>query len=173
MHYGRKGCPAVFRFEKVPVVIGGEEHIFYVLPHPGAVAIVAMEEDRIVLIRQLRPAVGRHMLEIPAGILEPNEDPQVAAARELGEETGLRAGRLERLGGIYSAPGYSSEYLHIYLATDLTAGPTNFDAGEEILDILWLGVEEVEDRIAAGEIEDGKTIAAVFFLRRHLESENA
>lgn len=161
----------LFRFETRRVLIRGREHTFYVLPHPGAVGVVAWRDGKLALIRQFRPAIDRSILEIPAGVLEPNEDPRAAAARELAEETGLRARRLERLGGLFATPGYSAEYLHIFLAMDLTEGATQFDPGEEIAELVWLTPAELEQLIARGEVEDAKTVAAFYLLQRYLAQQ--
>jgi ADP-ribose pyrophosphatase len=88
--------------------------------HPGAVAVVALDADNhVLLVRQYRIAADQIMLEIPAGTLNPGEDPEVCAVRELQEETGYMPGHIEKIGGIYVAPGYTTEFIHLYLATDL------------------------------------------------------
>lgn len=162
------GVLLLFQFETRRVTVRNTEHTFYVFPHPGAVAIVAERDGQIALIKQYRPAVERVMLEIPAGVLEPGEDPQAAAARELEEETGLIAGELVRLGGLYATPGYSAEYLHVFLATDLSEGETSFDPGEQIDELLWLTPDQMTEAVRRGELEDAKTIAALFLLQTHL-----
>lgn len=162
------GGAHLFRFDTRRVNIRGEDHTFYVLPHPGAVGIIAFEHEKIALIKQYRPAIDQTILEIPAGVLEPGEDPHEAATRELAEETGLRARTLTRLGGLYATPGYSAEYLHIFLATNLTLGETQFDAGEQIDELVWLSLHELSQAITQGEVEDSKTIAALYLLQQHL-----
>lgn len=147
--------------------MGGTEHTFHILPHPGAVGIVALRDGMLCLIRQFRPAVERHIIEIPAGTMRRGEDPLECARRELAEETGLRAGHLVRLGGIYPTPGYSSEYLHVFLATELADGEAHFDEGEEIDEVVWMTPEALTERVVSGEIEDAKTIAALFLLSTH------
>lgn len=122
-----------------------------IVRHPGAVGVVALQPDgRVTLVRQYRHAIGRELLEIPAGRLEPGEDPRAAAARELEEETGYRAGTLESLGSFFPAPGFCSEELHLFLARDLTlAGPERapHDADEE-LDTVLLALPEALARCA-------------------------
>lgn len=162
----------MFQFDERQVVIGGKKQTFSVLPHPGAVGIIAYEHGKVALIRQLRPAVDRHIVEIPAGVIEPDEDPVCAATRELAEETGLRAKVMTRLGGMYATPGYSAEYLHIYLATELTHGETNFDDGEHIDEVLWYTMVELETNIAKGVVEDGKTIVALHMLQQHMKKHD-
>ncbi|MBM3989707.1 MAG: NUDIX hydrolase [Planctomycetes bacterium] len=107
-----------------------------IVRHPGAVGVVALQADaRVTLVRQYRHAVGRELLEIPAGRLEAGEDPRRAALRELEEETGYRARCLESLGSFFPAPGFCSEELHLFLARDLAwAGPERaaHDADEEL-----------------------------------------
>jgi len=129
-----------------------------VVEHPGAVAIVVRDEEgRVLLVRQLREAVGKEVWEIPAGKLEPGEAPEAAAARELHEETGLTAARLRFLGTIYSTPGYSNERLYLYLAEGVTGKPA---AASEVSEARFFTREEVAELARAGE-GDGKTLAAL------------
>jgi ADP-ribose pyrophosphatase len=132
--------------------------------HPGAVAIVPVTTDgRVCLIRNHRIAVERTLIEIPAGTLESGEEPAVCAARELEEETGYTAGRLEKLTSFFMSPGILNERMHVFLATDLQPGPTRLQAGEEIENYLvpW---REALAMVERGEIEDGKTVAALLFV---------
>ncbi|MDR2502236.1 MAG: NUDIX hydrolase [Oscillospiraceae bacterium] len=134
--------------------------------HPGGVGIVAVtDEGKISAVRQYRYAVGEELLEIPAGKLEPGEDPLKCAKRELAEETGFSAKAWRALGKFYSSPGFLSETLHLYLATELTRGAAHPDEDE------FLSVEEVSfadfgEMIQSGAVPDGKTIAAVFMAER-------
>lgn len=164
------GVLLLFHFEARRVRVRDAEHTFYVFPHPGAVAIVAVRDGHVALIRQYRPAVDRMMLEIPAGVLEPGEDPKEAAARELAEETGLLAGNLVRVGGLYASPGYSAEYLHVYLASDLGEGETCFDPGEQIDELIWMTPEQMTEAIRRGELQDAKTIAALFLMQSYAKA---
>ncbi len=145
----------------------GPEVMREVVEHSGAVTVVALDgEGRLLLVRQHRYATGRALLELPAGTLEPGEDPEVCAARELTEETGFRAGRLQRLGGFFVAPGYCTEYIHAYLATDLEPGTAGGDEDEDI-EVLALPLGEVFRLVETGELEDAKSLAALFlYLRR-------
>ena len=140
--------------------------------HPGAVAILAIDEDdRVLLVRQYRVAVGEALLEIPAGTLDVAadgsiEDPDLAAPRELEEETGMRAGTWRKIARFYTAPGFASELMHLYLATDLRAAD-----GERLMpdeDELLLPVRlPWRDAVAAaerGELRDGKTLVALLWL---------
>ena len=138
------------------------------LRYPGAAVVLPVLGDgSIVLIRQYRFAVGQTIYELPAGTLEKGEDPAVCAARELTEETGYTASSIVRLGGCYSAPGSSDEYIHSFLATGLTVGNQALERHEEI------GVEVVLDAQARrmvldGTIRDAKTVAtlALYWLGR-------
>src|SRR5690606_20871996 len=103
-----------------------------VVEHPGAVVVAPLLDDgRILFVRQYRYAAGRHLVELPAGTLEPGEDPAATAARELQEECGCRAGRLEPLGTFYSAPGFCTELLHAYAALDLVPAVAEPDPDED------------------------------------------
>jgi ADP-ribose pyrophosphatase len=130
--------------------------------HPGAVALVALDErGRWVLVRQYRHPAQRWLLEIPAGTLEAGESPEVTAARELREETGFAAARIERLGGTWMAPGFCTEYITYFLATGLTSDPLPQDADESLSAPQFLSLDEVRAAVRAGEIEDAKTLVAL------------
>lgn len=131
-----------------------------VVEHPGGACVLAVKEGKVVLVRQFRYAYGEELLEIPAGKLERGEDPMLAAKRELEEEAGLIADSLEHLYTIYPTPGYTDEKIYIYEAKGVRAGHTHPDE-DEFLDILFLPVEEVAEKIRSGEIKDAKTIIAV------------
>jgi ADP-ribose pyrophosphatase len=149
--------------------VRGTAHTFYYLPHPGAVGVVALKEKKIAMVRQYRPAIDKVFLEIPAGTLEAGEDPVTCAKRELQEETGLICGQLAPLGGFFPACGYSSEYLHLFLATDLSFGQQNFDDGEEIEDVVWVDMDGFAEMIASHDIQDGKSIIAYYLLRTYVK----
>ena len=137
-------------------------------------AILAIdEEDRVLLVRQYRVAIGEVLLEVPAGTLDvlPDgsiEDPEVAAPRELEEETGMRAGSWQLIARFYTAPGFASELMHLYLATDLR--PADGERlGPDDDEHLLLELMPWRDAVAAaerGELRDGKTIAALLWLAR-------
>ncbi len=127
----------------------------------GAVVIVALtNKNEVRLVKQFRAATETWVYELPAGSLEPNEDPALAAPRELKEETGDIAATWQSLGGFYSAPGILTEMLHLFLATDLTPGDTNLEFDEHIenVTIPW---QTAMAMINNGEIEDSKTIAGL------------
>lgn len=144
----------------------GVEHTIDVVDHPGGVTLVAFDRDgRLLLVRQYRHPAGRELLELPAGTLEPGEPPEVCAERELREETGYRPGRLKRLGGFFLAPGYDSEYQHVFLATELAQDALQGE--EEDLALVALPLEEALRMIDDGGIEDAKTLGALLlYLRR-------
>jgi ADP-ribose pyrophosphatase len=144
----------------------GVENTIDVVDHPGGVTLVAFDGDgRLLLVRQYRHPAGRELLELPAGTLEAGEPLEVCGERELREETGYRPGRLERLGGFFLAPGYDSEYQHVFLASDLSEDA--LDAEEEDLALVALPLDEALRLIDDGGIEDAKTIAALLlYLRR-------
>lgn len=129
--------------------------------HPGAAAIVPMKDDgTVLLIRQYRHAVGGYILEIPAGKLDPGEDPRDCAARELEEEIGFRAASLEPMITFFTTPGFTDEVIHVYKATGLTSGTQNLGR-DEVLDVIELPLERAIAQIADGTIRDGKTIVGL------------
>jgi len=139
-----------------------------IVVNKGAVIIVPVTANNEVrLLRQFRAAADKWIIEIPAGGLEPGEDPDLAAPRELLEETGDQAATWQKLHGLYSAPGILTEFLYLYLATDLTPGPNNteFDEHIEIITVPW---GEVMAMIQRHEIEDAKTIAGLMVAGLHL-----
>ncbi len=153
----------------------GREATREVVKHGGAVALVPVLDDgRVLLVRQFRSAVGEALLEIPAGTLEPGEDPETCAARELEEETGHRAGRLERLFSSYLAPGYSSEMLHTFLALDLVrpipGGAPHTDR-DELVRVQAIPLREALGLIHSGALRDAKTICGLLLAGARLEQE--
>ncbi|WP_298273099.1 NUDIX hydrolase [Geobacter sp.] len=153
----------VIDVEQMEVRIGAKGwHTFQVVRHPGGVAVVPLHDDgTVTLIRQLRPSVAETLLEIPAGRLEPGEDPAACGLRELTEETGLSAGRLTPLGTIFTSPGVFDEVIHLYLATELTQGEADQEHYEDI-ETVRLPLAEAIRMAADGRICDGKTIVALF-----------
>ena len=144
----------------------GRETTREVIRHGGSVAILAFPEPGVLLLERVwRYAVEAATLEIPAGTLEPGEDPADCAARELAEETGYRAARLEPLLTVHPSPGVLSERLTVFLATDLESGAPDREAGEEIENVL-VPVDEAFEMIRDGRITDGKTVAALLFWAR-------
>ena len=132
-----------------------------VVRHPGAAAMVPLKDDgTVVLIRQFRHAAGGFIYEIPAGKLQPGEDPTVCAARELEEEIGYRSGRLELLSSIFTAPGFTDEVIHIYKATELMAGRQHLDR-DEVLEVIEMPLSKAISMIETGAIRDAKSIVGL------------
>jgi len=150
------------------VLPGGQRTELAILHHPGAAAVVPfLDAERIVLLRQFRHAAGGTIWEVPAGKLDAGEDPAACAERELAEETGYRAGRLERTGEILTTPGFTDERIQLFCAYDLVAGATAHEQ-HEVIRTEVVPLARALAMIDAGEITDGKTIAALFFAaRRH------
>lgn len=136
--------------------------------HPGAAAVLAItEEKEILFVRQYRYAVGKVLLEIPAGKRDSGETPESCALRELEEETGYR-GTLLKLGSIYTTPGFCDETIHLYLAENLVSGTPHLD-DHEYLDVVKIPVEEVFSLIEEGKIEDAKTLSALLLATPYLK----
>lgn len=132
-----------------------------VLRHPGAVAVIALTADgKVVLVHQYRTALEQVTLEIPAGKLDPGEDPQVAAARELVEETGYTAARMAYLGSIAMAPGYSDEVVHLYMAMGLSFVGACPDE-DEFVHVDLVDLDDMVDQVLDGKIVDSKTVVGV------------
>ena len=147
----------------------GREHDLDFVRHPGAAAVVAVDDaDRVCLVRQYRHGVTDFLWEIPAGKLDPGEAPQVCAVRELAEETGVAAKRWTSLGQFLPAPGIFTEVIHLYLARDLVVGPPAPDADED-LELQWLPLSDAVDRVLRGEWNDGKTALGLWRAQYHLQ----
>lgn len=132
-----------------------------IVEHDDCIAVLALDTDeKILLVRQFRKAVEKDLLEIPAGGIDPGESPEDAVSREMQEETGYMPRKIERLGGFYSAPGYATEYLYIYLATDLVPARL-FAEDTEGITVVRVSLEEMLKRAASGEIQDSKTLAGL------------
>lgn len=138
--------------------------------HPGASAVVPMLDDpagpdpRVLLIRQFRHAADGVIWEVPAGRLDPGETPEACARRELAEETGMRAGRLERLTTIYTTPGFTDERIHLFLAGGLEEGDHRREA-DEFMELRPTPWSEAMRLIERGEIVDGKTLVSLLYVQ--------
>ena len=156
------------RRDKVHVV-GDKVSHREIVEHRGGVTIAALTDDgKMVMVRQFRKAAEKVLLEAPAGKLDEGEDPATAAVRELKEETGYTAKSMTYLTSFYSSVGYSEEVLHLYLATGLTPGETEFDSNEAI-DIYEYDLGDLKRMVLSGEIEDSKTIAAIMIAAAKME----
>jgi ADP-ribose pyrophosphatase len=140
-----------------------------IVEHPGAVAILAWDGERLATVSQWRHATGQALLEIPAGTLEPDEPPGETARRELAEECGLAAATWHEGPRFYTAPGFCTELMHLYLATDLTDAPGQADPDEH-LEPSWLTLADAVEAIDDGRIVDAKSLAAIGWLARRTGS---
>lgn len=136
-----------------------------IVKHPGGVCIIAFKDDETVLfVEQFRNPVQKNLLELPAGKLEPGEDPEECGIRELEEETGYKAERFTYLGTIVSSPGFCDERIHIYKAAGLYKGNENLKDDDEFINVKEMNLHEIKEMIVSGEITDAKTICAFMYL---------
>lgn len=134
-----------------------------VVEHPGAVTVLPLvDDDRVCLIRNYRVAVRRALLELPAGTLEVDEDPALCAARELVEETGYRAGRVERACEFFMSPGILNERMYLFVARDLVLGESELEEGEEIERVVVSWAEAMR-LVRAGEVQDAKSLVGLLW----------
>ena len=154
------------RKEKVTVKTGTSYR--EIIEHPGGAVLLAVTEDKkMIMVKQYRRAADKIMFEAPAGKIDPGEPPEITAARELKEETGYTAKKVEFLTSFYPTVGYSNEVLYLYLCTGLTAGETDFDPNEAIDTEAW-DINELYDMAMSGRIDDGKTIIAILMAKNLL-----
>ena len=147
----------------------GRETKFDIVEHGGSVVIVPVDADgNILFVRQYRHAAGMDMLELPAGTRDGDEPFEDCAAREIREETGMEAGKLIHVGSFYLAPGYSTEYMGVFLATDLKHNPLEAD-DDEFLSVEKIPVKEALRMAEKGEMPDAKSLAALLMARSYLE----
>jgi len=164
-NYIHKGRVVNLRVDEVELA-DGRRSTREVVEHRGAVAIVPLLPDgRVLMVRQFRLPAGRELLEIPAGTLDPGEEPAACAARELREETGYAAARLTPLFCSFLAPGYSSELLHTYAAEDLYPDSANADDDEQ-LELVEVPLSKALKLISTGEVCDAKTICGLLMVAR-------
>lgn len=139
----------------------GRSTLVDLLKHPGAAAVLPFLDDgRVLLIRQYRYAAGGELLEVPAGKLDPGEAPEACAIRELEEETGYRAERLEKLGAIWPSPGFTDEKIHLFAAEGLRPTEQRLEE-DELIELVPMTFDEAVARVRAGEIDDAKTGMAI------------
>jgi ADP-ribose pyrophosphatase len=153
-----------FRVEQlIQTTPDGTEHTKQIVRHPGAVTLLPLLDDgRVCLVENYRVSVGQTLIELPAGTLEPGEDPAAAARRELAEETGYRAARVEHLATFYTSPGILDERMRLYLATGLVPGPMSLDAGEDIRPLLTSWPEALA-MVRDGRIRDAKSMLGLLY----------
>lgn len=146
----------------------GRETRLDIVVHVGSVVMIPLDGDgNILFVRQYRHPTGLDLLELPAGTLAASEPPETCAAREMREETGMAASHLEQLGAFYLAPGYSTEYMFAFLATDLTPNPLPPDS-DEFLRVQKIPVRRAMEMAERGELPDAKSLAALLLARRRL-----
>ncbi len=163
----------IIRVEHWQVALpNGETALREVACHPGASAVVALDEaGKVILVRQHRIAVGRLTWEIPAGKLDsPTEDPFLCARRELSEETGLEADHWQKLTCLETTPGFCNERIHLYLATGLRQGQSHPDA-DEFVGVTRIPLEEAVARVMDGTFRDGKTMVGLLMAARLTASQ--
>jgi ADP-ribose diphosphatase len=147
----------------------GQEIRLEIIEHGGSVVIIPIDhEGNILFVRQYRHATSQEMLELPAGTRDNDEPYEVCAAREIREETGMEAGKLEKVGEFYLAPGYSTEFMAVFLATDLKHNPLDTDE-DEFLSVEKIPLRKAMEMLEGGEVKDAKSLAAFLLARSHLE----
>ena len=148
----------------------GNKSIREIAVHPGGSVIVPLTKDyKIVMVNQFRYPLQKYLIELPAGKLNKGEDSLHCAVRELEEETGYKAGKIEKLGSICTTPGFCTEVLHIYLAQDLIEGKHNREEGELDMKVYEFTLKEIDEKIASGEIYDAKTISGIYLAKLVIE----
>lgn len=151
----------IFSVEQMDVELADGSHGWRdLVRHHGGAGVVAVMDGRVCLVRQWRVALGRMTLEIPAGKVDGDEPRDVCAARELTEETGLVAERLEHLAESYGAPGFTDEHTSVYLAHGLAQGPARPDEGE-LVNVVWVPLEDALEAMRAGLLDDAKTVTGI------------
>lgn len=151
----------------------GHETKLEIIEHGGSVVIVPVDEDgNVLFVRQYRHAAGGDLLELPAGTRDEDEPYEECAAREIREETGMEAGQLKKIGAFYLAPGYSTEFMAVFLATELKENPLDAD-DDEFLQVEKLPLKQVMEMARGGDIPDAKSLAALLLAAPHLENFRA
>ena len=147
----------------------GLETKLEIIEHGGSVVIIPIDEDKnLLFVRQYRHAAGGDLLELPAGTRDGDEPFEECAAREIREETGMEAGKLQKVGEFYLAPGYSTEFMAVFLATQLKENPLQAD-DDEFLQVEKIPVKKAVEMAEHGEVPDAKSLAALLLARSYLE----
>jgi ADP-ribose pyrophosphatase len=163
-----KGRALKMRVDTV-LTADGRQSTREIVEHPDCIAVVAIDaRGNVLLERQYRQALGKELLEIPAGGIDAGEEPETAVVREMREETGFRPQQVTKLTGFYSSPGFTNEYLHLYLATDLVPDPL---AAEDTAGIAVVPVPlaQIPALITSGEIQDAKSIAGLLYYLEYVK----
>ncbi len=162
----------VYQGKKINLVLeeialaGGKVVTKEVVTHPGAAVMIPfVDAERVCLVSNHRVAIGRTLLELPAGTLDPGEDPEATAVRELEEETGFRPGRLRKVAEFYPSPGFLSERMHLFVAEDLRAGRQQLEPGEQLEPVILTWADAVRMALD-GTIQDGKTLVGLLLWDR-------
>jgi ADP-ribose pyrophosphatase len=160
-----------FDIQKVNVQLpDGRTHPYDLVVHDPAVTIVALDErGEIWFVRQFRVGAEEDLLELPAGVLNPGEKPAEGAAREIREEIGQSADKLQKIGEFYMAAGYCNEFMHVFLATGLKPNPLVAD-DDEFIQAESMPVKQVYEMVAKGHLRDSKSLASLLFAQPHLQS---
>lgn len=155
----------LLRLKKIKVRLPNERFSTReIVEHPGAVAILAVDENKkVILVKQYRKAMEEVLWEVPAGKLDKNEEPLSCAKRELKEETGYRAESWRKIGSFYSSPGFSNEIIHIYFAQNLKEGAQKLDE-DEFLEFYTFDIDKIKEMLRQGSIKDAKTQIALQYL---------
>lgn len=148
---------------------GGRETTREIVEHAECIAVVPVDDkDNVLLVKQYRKPIEKELLEIPAGGIDAGEKPEEAARREMQEETGFLPRKLVKLGGFYSAPGFCTEYLHLFLATDFTPSQLHAEDTESIK-LELMPVQEIPTLLTSSKIEDAKSIAGLYMYLEYLK----
>jgi ADP-ribose pyrophosphatase len=163
-----KGRALKMRVDTV-LTADGRQSTREIVEHPDCIAVVAIDaRGNVLLERQYRQALGKELLEIPAGGIDAGEEPETAVVREMREETGFRPQKVTKLTGFYSSPGFTNEYLHLYLATDLVPDPLSAEDTTGI-DVMPVPLAQIPTLITSGKIQDAKSIAGLLYYLEHIK----
>lgn len=150
--------------------VDGRRSTREIVERSDCVAVIAVDAGgNVLLVNQFRKAIEKELLEIPAGGIDAGEEPEAAVVREMREETGFRPQKLKKLGGFYSSPGYTTEYLYLYLTTDLVPDPLSAEDTTGI-EVVPVPLAQIPALVASGKIQDSKTIAGLLFYLEYLKT---
>jgi ADP-ribose pyrophosphatase len=153
------------------VTADGRRSTREIIEHDACIGVVAIDaEDNVLLVNQYRSPLAKNLLEIPAGGIDKGEDSETAVIREMQEETGFKPGKVIRLTGFYLSPGFCDEYLHLYLATDLTPAPLVAEDTAGI-EVVRLPIAQIPEAISSGRIQDGKSIAGLLYYLEYRQTQ--